>query len=194
MKCGRDNVKATVLFECKAQEEGDHLGAFLKDVRHNSLGVICMKCGVKRKDQLVYVFNCSHRHVLCSGCFDGFCEWQLRKGNFKSFDGIGFSVACPASNCDQCPVLDPHHFYFCGEEFYKEYGEKAMQDFETHGQMCIDCHSIMDYSGYSQQAQASPTDCPATQVTGRSWFTRLFTKTRPVPRSPNTPNLSLIHI
>ena len=41
-------LQAVVLFECKAQAEGGHLGAFLKDARYNSPGVICMKCGVKR--------------------------------------------------------------------------------------------------------------------------------------------------
>lgn len=51
-------LQATVLFECKAQAEGGHLGAFLKDVRHNSLSVICMKCGVKR---------CVHRMSMVSG-------------------------------------------------------------------------------------------------------------------------------
>ena len=103
-----------------------------------------------RTDELVYVFNCSHRHVMCISCFDGFCHWQLSNGNFKNFDGIGFSVACPASSelpantdhpylalhclsvclsvclsicsdCDQSPVLDPHHFYLCGEQFVSFY-------------------------------------------------------------------------
>lgn len=41
-------MQAIVLFECKAQAEGGHLGAFLKDARCNSPGIICMKCGVKR--------------------------------------------------------------------------------------------------------------------------------------------------
>lgn len=48
-------LQATVLFECKAQAEGGHLGAFLKDARCNYLGIICMKCGVERCAHCIHV-------------------------------------------------------------------------------------------------------------------------------------------
>lgn len=182
--CKAKNVKATLMYECKATAESSHTGAFLKDLRHNTKGVSCMKCGNVRENKPVYVFNCSERHVMCLMCFEGFCHFNLNHSMFKNYPDAGFSIACPASNCNRVPVLDPHHFYAAGEEFYAKYSEQAFTDYKN-GSVCMDCNYAIDYSVVER---APPTPEPHEGVSS-AWYSGILRWLRgnPQPAPPPPP-------
>ena len=109
--------------------------SILRQVRDNIHGVPSMKCGKQvlvvitttplitydcpfRKEDVIFHFTCSQRHIMCLGCFSTYCKRMLSLDKFRIFENDGYSVGCPGkgSDCAYSPVPDPHYFQIVDDE------------------------------------------------------------------------------
>ena len=64
---------------------------------------------------IVFVFNCPDRHVLCLDCFYQYCDVELQNRQFEEDREAGYTLRCPAK-CDGSQIKESHHFRILGKE------------------------------------------------------------------------------
>ncbi|GLD56002.1 E3 ubiquitin-protein ligase parkin-like isoform X1 [Lates japonicus] len=69
---------------------------------------------------VVLVFQCSERHVICLDCFRRYCQARLDERQFVHHAVIGYSLPC-AAGCVNSLIKELHHFRVLGEEQYGRY-------------------------------------------------------------------------
>ncbi|XP_022072570.1 E3 ubiquitin-protein ligase parkin [Acanthochromis polyacanthus] len=84
----------------------------------NTRDVPCIACTDVM--EVVVVFPCSERHVICLDCFRGYCEARLGERRFVCHPVIGYSLPC-AAGCEDSLIRELHHFRVLGDEQYGRY-------------------------------------------------------------------------
>ncbi|XP_013882826.1 E3 ubiquitin-protein ligase parkin [Austrofundulus limnaeus] len=69
---------------------------------------------------VVLVFQCPQRHVICLSCFQRYCQTRLNERQFVQHPVIGYSLPC-AVGCEDSLIKELHHFRILGEEQYERY-------------------------------------------------------------------------
>ncbi|KAM9847608.1 E3 ubiquitin-protein ligase parkin [Aulostomus maculatus] len=70
--------------------------------------------------EVVLVFQCTERHVICLECFRCYCQTRLNERQFVHDPVIGYSLPC-AAGCDNSLIQELHHFRVLGDEQYGRY-------------------------------------------------------------------------
>uniref|UniRef100_A0A3B3UPQ7 RING/Ubox-like zinc-binding domain-containing protein n=1 Tax=Poecilia latipinna TaxID=48699 RepID=A0A3B3UPQ7_9TELE len=70
----------------------DDVSVALDLVLSNTRGVPCIGCTDIR--DVVLVFQCSDRHVICLDCFQRYCQTRLNERQFIYDAVIGYSLPC----------------------------------------------------------------------------------------------------
>ncbi|XP_029962760.1 E3 ubiquitin-protein ligase parkin [Salarias fasciatus] len=84
----------------------------------NTRDVPCIACTDVM--EVVLVFQCSERHVVCLDCFRGYSQTRLNERQFVYDQDIGYSLPC-AAGCDNSLIKEVHHFRVLGEDQYERY-------------------------------------------------------------------------
>ncbi|XP_047208420.1 E3 ubiquitin-protein ligase parkin isoform X3 [Girardinichthys multiradiatus] len=86
---------------------------------------------------VVLVFQCSDRHVICLDCFHRYCQSRLNERQFVYNPVIGYSLPC-AAGCENSLIKELHHFRILGDDQYGRYlqygAEECLQT--IGGMMC----------------------------------------------------------
>lgn len=69
---------------------------------------------------VVLVFQCAERHVICLDCFRRYSQTRLNERQFVSHPVIGYSLPC-AAGCRDSLIKELHHFRILGEDQYGRY-------------------------------------------------------------------------
>ncbi|XP_028279605.1 E3 ubiquitin-protein ligase parkin isoform X2 [Parambassis ranga] len=103
----------------------DDLSVALDLVMINTRDVPCIAC----TDILdvVVVFQCSERHVICLDCFHRYCQTRLNERQFIHHPEIGCSLPC-AVGCDNSLIKELHHFRILGDDQYQRYQRYGAED------------------------------------------------------------------
>ncbi|KAM3606489.1 uncharacterized protein V6R79_017307 [Siganus canaliculatus] len=96
----------------------DQVSVALDLIMTNRRDVPCLAC--TDTSDVVLVFPCSQRHVICLDCFCRYCQSRLNERQFVFHPVIGYSLPCPAG-CDESLIKELHHFRILGEEQYSRY-------------------------------------------------------------------------
>lgn len=116
---GCDGSVAEFFFKCAnhVTSPGDTAVA-LYLIRNNFKNVPCIAC--TDVSQIVLVFPCSDKHVICLNCFQEYCASCLNERRFIQDADVGYSLNC-AAGCPDSLIKEPHHFKLLGEEQYSRY-------------------------------------------------------------------------
>ncbi|CAJ1066637.1 hypothetical protein NQZ68_029674 [Xyrichtys novacula] len=113
----------------------DDVSAALDLILSNSRDVPCIACTDVM--DVVLVFQCLERHVICLDCFHRYCQTRLNERHFVHHPVIGYSLPC-AAGCPDSLIKELHHFRILGDEQYGRYlqygAEECLQ--EIGGLMC----------------------------------------------------------
>ncbi|XP_049455987.1 E3 ubiquitin-protein ligase parkin [Epinephelus fuscoguttatus] len=96
----------------------DDVSVALDLIMTNSRGVPCIACTDVM--DVVLVFQCSERHVICLDCFRRYCQTRLNERQFVHHPVIGYSLPC-AAGCVDSLIKELHHFRILGEDQYGRY-------------------------------------------------------------------------
>uniref|UniRef100_A0AAQ5Y031 E3 ubiquitin-protein ligase parkin n=1 Tax=Amphiprion ocellaris TaxID=80972 RepID=A0AAQ5Y031_AMPOC len=96
----------------------DDLSVALDLIMTNTRDVPCIACTDVM--DVVVVFPCLERHVICLDCFRGYCEARLSERRFVHHPVIGYSLPC-AAGCEDSLIREVHHFRVLGDEQYGRY-------------------------------------------------------------------------
>lgn len=96
----------------------DDLSVALNLIMFNSRDVPCIACCDIM--DVVLVFQCSERHVICLDCFRQYCLTRLNERQFVHHPVIGYSLPC-AVGCDDSLIRELHHFRVLGNDQYGRY-------------------------------------------------------------------------
>ncbi|XP_054881672.1 E3 ubiquitin-protein ligase parkin-like [Poeciliopsis prolifica] len=96
----------------------DDVSVALDLILSNTRSVPCMGCTDIR--DVVLVFQCSDRHVICLDCFQGYCQTRLNERQFIHDAVIGYSLPC-AAGCENSLIREIHHFRILGDDQYCRY-------------------------------------------------------------------------
>ncbi|XP_034040789.1 E3 ubiquitin-protein ligase parkin isoform X2 [Thalassophryne amazonica] len=97
--------------------DDDHSVA-LNLIRTNIRGVPCIACTDIM--DVILVFQCAERHVICLDCFRQYCQTRLNERQFVHHPIIGYSLPC-AAGCGDSLIQELHHFRILGEDQYGRY-------------------------------------------------------------------------
>ncbi|XP_032408695.1 E3 ubiquitin-protein ligase parkin isoform X4 [Xiphophorus hellerii] len=90
----------------------DDVSVALDLVLSNTRSVPCIGCTDIR--DVVLVFQCSDRHVICLDCFQRYCQTRLNERQFIYDAVIGYSLPC-AAGCENSLIRELHHFRILGD-------------------------------------------------------------------------------
>ncbi|KAI3363553.1 hypothetical protein L3Q82_012176, partial [Scortum barcoo] len=76
---------------------------------------------------LVLVFQCSERHVICLDCFRRYCQTRLNERQFVHHPVIGYTLPC-AAGCVDSLIKELHHFRILGDDQYERYLQYAAEE------------------------------------------------------------------
>ncbi|XP_033838043.1 E3 ubiquitin-protein ligase parkin [Periophthalmus magnuspinnatus] len=110
---------AEFFFKCASHPTSqDERSVALDLVTLNSRKVPCIAC----MDVLdvVVVFPCVARHVICLDCFRGYAQTRLNERQFVYHQELGYTLPCPAG-CEDSLIKELHHFRIMGQEQYDRY-------------------------------------------------------------------------
>ncbi|XP_028459352.1 E3 ubiquitin-protein ligase parkin [Perca flavescens] len=96
----------------------DDLSVALNLIMTNSRDVPCIACTDIM--DVVVVFQCLERHVICLDCFRGYCQTRLNERQFVYDPVIGYSLPC-AAGCADSLIKELHHFRILGDDQYGRY-------------------------------------------------------------------------
>ncbi|XP_076599714.1 E3 ubiquitin-protein ligase parkin isoform X1 [Chaetodon auriga] len=96
----------------------DDLSVALDLIMTNIRDVPCIACTDTR--DVVLVFQCSERHVICLDCFHLYCQTRLNERQFVYHPVIGYSLPC-AAGCAESLIKELHHFRILGDDQYGRY-------------------------------------------------------------------------
>uniref|UniRef100_A0A3Q0RS53 Parkin RBR E3 ubiquitin protein ligase n=1 Tax=Amphilophus citrinellus TaxID=61819 RepID=A0A3Q0RS53_AMPCI len=111
---GCQGHEAEFYMKCASHPTSDNdLSVALDLIMTNTRSVPCIAC----TDVLdvVLVFECSDRHVICLDCFRHYCQTRLSERQFVYHPVIGYSLPC-AAGCDDSLIKEVHHFRILGDE------------------------------------------------------------------------------
>ncbi|XP_073338670.1 E3 ubiquitin-protein ligase parkin-like [Pagrus major] len=113
----------------------DDLSVALDLIMTNSRDVPCIACTDTM--DVVLVFQCSERHVICLDCFRRYCQTRLNERQFVYHPVIGYSLPC-AAGCDESLIKELHHFRILGDDQYGRYLQYGAEEclLMTGGLMC----------------------------------------------------------
>ncbi|XP_036979070.1 E3 ubiquitin-protein ligase parkin [Acanthopagrus latus] len=133
---GCDGNEAEFYMKCASHPTSDDdLSVALDLIMTNSRDVPCIACTDIM--DVVLVFQCSERHVICLDCFRRYCQTRLSERQFVSHPVIGYSLPC-AAGCDESLIKELHHFRILGDEQYGRYLQYGAEEclLMTGGLMC----------------------------------------------------------
>lgn len=133
---GCQGNEAEFYMKCASHPTSDNdLSVALDLIMTNTRSVPCIAC----TDVLdvVLVFECSDRHVICLDCFRRYCQTRLNERQFVYHPVIGYSLPC-AAGCDDSLIKEVHHFRILGDEQYGRYLQFGAEEclLTTGGLMC----------------------------------------------------------
>ncbi|XP_061600860.1 E3 ubiquitin-protein ligase parkin isoform X1 [Cololabis saira] len=96
----------------------DDVSVALDLIMRNQRRVSCIACTDVL--DLVLVFQCSDRHVICLDCFLRYCQTRLDERQFLHHPEIGYSLPC-AAGCQDSLIREIHHFRILGDDQYGRY-------------------------------------------------------------------------
>ncbi|XP_077960523.1 E3 ubiquitin-protein ligase parkin isoform X1 [Gasterosteus aculeatus] len=103
----------------------DEVSVALDLIMTNSREVPCMACS--DTTELVLVFQCAERHVICLHCFHRYCQTRLNDRRFFSHPVIGYSLPC-AAGCADSLIKELHHFRILGDDQYGRYQKYGAEE------------------------------------------------------------------
>ncbi|XP_030012055.1 E3 ubiquitin-protein ligase parkin isoform X3 [Sphaeramia orbicularis] len=103
----------------------DDLSVALDLVMTNTRNVPCIACTDVM--DVVVVFQCPERHVICLDCFRRYCQTRLNERQFVHDAVVGYSLPCPAG-CEDSLIKELHHFRILGDEQYGRYLQYAAEE------------------------------------------------------------------
>uniref|UniRef100_A0A8C6UJE8 RING-type domain-containing protein n=1 Tax=Neogobius melanostomus TaxID=47308 RepID=A0A8C6UJE8_9GOBI len=97
-------------FKCASHPTSqDERSVALDLVTLNSRKVPCLRfC---RFRDVVVVFPCAERHVICLDCFRGYARTRLDERQFVHDRELGYTLPCPAG-CEDSLIKELHHFRY----------------------------------------------------------------------------------
>lgn len=111
--------QAEFFMKCAAHPTSDEdVSVALDLIMNNNRNVSCIACTDIM--DLVLVFPCAERHVICLDCFRGYCQSRLNERRFIPHPHIGYSLPC-AVGCADSLIQEIHHFRILGAEQYSRY-------------------------------------------------------------------------
>lgn len=116
---GCSGGEAEFFFKCASHPtSGDERSVALDLVTRNTRKVQCITC--MDVMDVVVVFPCSERHVICLDCFRGYAQARLDERQFIQDPQLGYTLPCPAG-CEDSLIKELHHFRIMGQEQYDRY-------------------------------------------------------------------------
>uniref|UniRef100_A0A3Q3W2D7 Uncharacterized protein n=1 Tax=Mola mola TaxID=94237 RepID=A0A3Q3W2D7_MOLML len=116
---GCQGNEAEFFMKCASHPTSDDdLSVALDLIMTNSRDVPCIACTDIR--DVVLVFQCSERHVICLDCFRGYCQTRVSERQFMYDPVIGYSLPC-AAGCPDSLIKELHHFRILGDDQYGRY-------------------------------------------------------------------------
>lgn len=116
---GCDGGEAEFFFKCACHPTSqDERSVALDLVTLNSRKVPCIACTDTM--DVVVVFTCPERHVICLDCFRGYAQTRLDERQFVYDRELGYTLPCPA-RCEDSLIKELHHFRIMGSEQYERY-------------------------------------------------------------------------
>uniref|UniRef100_A0A3Q1KDD9 E3 ubiquitin-protein ligase parkin n=1 Tax=Anabas testudineus TaxID=64144 RepID=A0A3Q1KDD9_ANATE len=110
---------AEFFMKCASHPTSDNdLSVALDLIVTNSRDVPCIACTDIM--DVVLVFQCLDRHVICLDCFRRYCQTRLNERRFVHHLLVGYSLPC-AVGCDDSLIKELHHFRLLGDEQYGRY-------------------------------------------------------------------------
>ncbi|XP_055007439.1 E3 ubiquitin-protein ligase parkin isoform X2 [Boleophthalmus pectinirostris] len=105
---------AEFFFKCASHPTSqDDRSVALDLVTLNSRKVPCIAC--MDVMDVVVVFPCAARHVICLDCFRGYAQTRLNERQFVYHQELGYTLPCPAG-CENSLIKELHHFRIMGQE------------------------------------------------------------------------------
>uniref|UniRef100_A0A3P8UV00 E3 ubiquitin-protein ligase parkin n=1 Tax=Cynoglossus semilaevis TaxID=244447 RepID=A0A3P8UV00_CYNSE len=113
----------------------DDLSVALDLIMTNTRDVPCIACTDIM--EVVLVFQCSERHVICLDCFRRYCETRLNERSFIQDAAVGYSLPC-AAGCADSLIKELHHFRVLGVNQYERYLQYGAEEclLSIGGLMC----------------------------------------------------------
>ncbi|KAM4729415.1 E3 ubiquitin-protein ligase parkin [Anableps anableps] len=113
----------------------DDVSVALDLVLSNVRSVPCIGC--TDVTDVVLVFQCSDRHVICLDCFHRYCQTRLNERQFVYDPVIGYSLPC-AAGCENSLIRELHHFRILGDDQYGRYLQYGAEEclLTIGGMMC----------------------------------------------------------
>ncbi|XP_058508225.1 E3 ubiquitin-protein ligase parkin isoform X2 [Solea solea] len=116
---GCDGNEAEFFMKCASHPTSDDEPSVALDlIMTNTRDVPCIACTDIM--DVVLVFQCPERHVICLDCFRRYCETRLNERQFVHHRDIGYSLPCTAG-CSDSLIKEIHHFRVLGNEQYGRY-------------------------------------------------------------------------
>uniref|UniRef100_A0A665WUK7 E3 ubiquitin-protein ligase parkin n=1 Tax=Echeneis naucrates TaxID=173247 RepID=A0A665WUK7_ECHNA len=116
---GCNGNEAEFFMKCASHPTSDDdLSVALDLIMSNTRHVPCIACTDIM--DVVLVFQCSERHVICLDCFRLYCQTRLNERQFVHDAVIGYTLPC-ASGCVDSLIKELHHFRVLGDEQYDRY-------------------------------------------------------------------------
>ncbi|XP_038154283.1 E3 ubiquitin-protein ligase parkin isoform X2 [Cyprinodon tularosa] len=131
-----DGDEAEFYMKCSSHPTSEEDSSVALDlILSNINNVPCISC----TDTLdvVLVFQCSDRHVICLDCFHGYCQTRLNERQFVYDPVIGYSLPC-AVGCENSLIKEVHHFRILGDDQYARYLQYGAEEclLTNGGLMC----------------------------------------------------------
>ncbi|XP_075993324.1 E3 ubiquitin-protein ligase parkin isoform X2 [Genypterus blacodes] len=95
----------------------DDLSVALDLIMTNIRQIPCIACTDVM--DVVVVFQCLDRHVICLDCFRRYCQTRLNERQFVHHPVIGYSLPC--AGCADSLIQELHHFHVLGDDQYGRY-------------------------------------------------------------------------
>ncbi|KAM6915823.1 E3 ubiquitin-protein ligase parkin [Xenentodon cancila] len=103
----------------------DDISVALDLIVSNRRDVSCIACTDVM--EVVLVFQCSERHVICLDCFRRYCQTRLNERQFVYHPVIGYSLPC-AAGCEDSLIRELHHFRILGDDQYGRYQQYGAEE------------------------------------------------------------------
>ncbi|XP_056903040.1 E3 ubiquitin-protein ligase parkin [Takifugu flavidus] len=133
---GCHGTEAEFYMKCASHPTSDNDHSVALDlIMTNSRDVPCIACTDVM--DVVLVFECLARHVICLECFRHYCQVRLNERQFVYDPAVGYSLPC-AAGCINSLIKEVHHFRILGEHQYDRYLQYGAEEclLRSGGLMC----------------------------------------------------------
>ncbi|RWS31455.1 E3 ubiquitin-protein ligase parkin-like protein [Leptotrombidium deliense] len=133
-----DGSIAEFYFKCGSSghlSKSNESAVVLYSLRYNNKEIPCLAC--TDINDVVLIFSCNHKHVICFQCFKLYCLSKLNDRQFFIDPNIGYTLPCPVG-CEDSLIKETHHFRIMGEEAYNKYQRFAAEEclLQSGGVLC----------------------------------------------------------